>query len=286
VYTSDVQKAEEKRITEGSLAGNGVVNVRRSVHGYKKLSAITRVELSRTELSLPAMEFDTFAFWLDTEASALRCIVKEYDEGVHALSHAILSAAPLFVPCGDSDLNCDHTVYDCTRIVIFDMRAGGSGNCAQLFKHIFVPGGLLHTAVELMENCGHCQEDPDRGYQGGCPACVHFGQCLKFNQHLNRIAAVHIGKRLLKRVEQTTLFKENAARFISEGRRDGAIERTPLSPESSGQKLQTPRRKARERALREAKQIKPTKERGVVLGRPSWPTDEDGPGGRQVQADL
>lgn len=283
----DVQDLE---LTRGSLAGNGVITVRRTVHGYKKLSPITRVELSRTEISLPPMEFDTFAFWLDTEATFLRSAIKDYDEGVHALSHAILSVAPLFVPSGGSDLNCDHNSFDCTRVVIFDNRAGGSGNCAQLFKHLFVPDGLLEAAIDLMESCSQCRGE--RNYDGGCPACLHFGQCLKFNQDLNRTAAIHIGRRVLKRIQGTERYKANERQLDQENKdqeqNDAGGHEIPLSPDRrrNVNNVSSPRRNARAKALRFAMEVKPTKEREVILGRPSWPTDgQNGRGGRQVGAD-
>lgn len=280
----DIQDIE---LTRGSLAGNGVVNVRRNVHGYKKLSPITRKEMSRTEFSLPPMEFDTFAFWLDTDATFLRSVIKDYDEGVHALSHAILSVAPLFVPGGASDLNCDHSVYDCTRIVIFDMRAGGSGNSAQLFKHLFVPDGLLEAAIDLMASCPQCQGD--HGYVGGCPACLQFGQCLKFNAFLNRTAAILIGERLLKRIQETERYKKNAEDLQIDHSDGKPRAELPLSPERRRGKanITSPRRAARAKAFRIAKEVRPTKSCEVVFGRPSWPADsETGPGGRQVDADT
>lgn len=175
----------------GSLAGSGIVTVKRTVHGYKKLSPVTRAELSRTEISLPPMEFDTYGLWIDTEAATLAPVVKDYDAGVHALSHALLAVAPLFVPCASSDLDCDHRTHGCSRVMLFDLRAGGAGTCNQLWKHLFMPDGLLHAALALLETCPSCSIDSD--YQGGCPACIQAGQCLKFNQDLHRK-----GKRRLK----------------------------------------------------------------------------------------
>jgi DEAD/DEAH box helicase domain-containing protein len=236
------------------------------------------------------MEFDTFGFWVDTEATYLTSVIKDYDEGVHALSHAILAVAPLFVPSGGSDLNCDHNTYDCTRVMIFDNRAGGSGNCAQLFNHLFVPDGLLEAAIDLMETCSQCRGDWK--YDGGCPACLHFGQCLKFNQDLNRTAAIHIGKRMLKRIQSTELYKKNARRLEEESedleRDSNKDTQVPLSPDRKrkASSFSSPRRDARAKALRNAMEVKPTKEREVVLGRPSWPMDaQNGQGGRQVGAD-
>ena len=269
---------------QDSLAGNGVLTVCRTVHGYKKLSPITRVELSRSEFCLPSMQFDTFGFWLDTEASLLRPVIKDYDEGVHALSHAVLGVAPLFVPCGGSDLNCDHAHHDCTRIAVFDVRAGGSGLCAELFKHIFVPDGILETAIDLMENCAYCRGMV--GYEGGCPSCLHFGHCLNFNQDLNRAAAIQVGKRLLARVKNSALFKMNS-RVLSmahqvDGNQSFKHGRKRLHRED--QDVVSPRRKSRDTALRHAKEVAPTKQRSVVMGRACWPTQIEN-FGHQVDAD-
>ena len=273
----------DEALTRGSLAGNGAVNVRRSVHGYKKLSPITRVELSRTEISLPPMEFDTFALWIDTEASKLRTIVKDYDEGVHALSHALLAVAPLFVPCTSSDVNCDHSIYDCTRVCLFDVRAGGAGTCAQLWKYVFVPNGIVEAAIDLMENCTQCRFD--LGYEGGCPACLQFGQCLKFNQGLSRSAALIIGKRMLKRIQATDLYKTNEEKLMEE---ETDMD-TRDSPPKGGRQLVlgSPRKAHRERAMQKAKYLEPAKKRSVVLGRATWPMDvnDASRAGSQVEAD-
>lgn len=265
---------------KGSLGGNGVVTVSRSVHGFTKLSPVTRVEISRTELSMPTMEFDTFAFWLDTEATELSQVVNQYDDGVHALSHALLAVAPLFVPCTSSDVNCDHSHYECSRITIFDMRAGGAGTTAQLWKCLFQPSGLLEAAIDLLTTCPSCQQDQEsNGYNGGCPACLQSGHCLKFNHHLSRSAALIIATRMLSRLQTTELY----ARNIEE--KKSANDVIPLSPSRSKVTAEsvTPRKAARDKAVCEAKDLKSARERQVVVGRSTWPLDNsDGIGGRQV----
>jgi DEAD/DEAH box helicase domain-containing protein len=143
----------EPKLSHGCLAGNGVVTVKRTVHGYKKLSLVNRVELSRSEISLPPMEYDTNALWIDTEASVLAELMPDYDKGVHALSHAIVAVAPLFVPCNSSDLDCDHSHYGCTRILLFDVRAGGAGTCSLLWRYFFHPDGILKAAIDLLSEC-------------------------------------------------------------------------------------------------------------------------------------
>lgn len=274
----------EEEVIQGSLGGNGVVTVRRNVHGFKKLSTVTRVEISRTELSMPPMEFDTFAFWIDTEATALSQVVKGYDDGVHALSHALLAVAPLFVPCTSADINCDHSHFGCSRIMIFDMRAGGAGTSAQLWKSLFRPNGLLEVAIDLLTNCPSCLRDQDStGYQGGCPACVQSGQCLNFNQYLSRHAALIIAKRMLNRIQATELYIKNIV-DTEAGLPDGVSQSPTRSKEPS--ECHSPRRAAREKAMSEAKDLRSARERQVVVGRPTWPLDNsDGVGGRQVDGD-
>lgn len=58
VYMTDENAGCNKSPTVSStIAGKGIVNVKRSVHGYKKLSLVHRKELSRTSIVLPQMEF-------------------------------------------------------------------------------------------------------------------------------------------------------------------------------------------------------------------------------------
>ncbi|GAX10253.1 DEAD/DEAH box helicase domain-containing protein [Fistulifera solaris] len=82
-----------------SIGGRGTVCVKRSVHGYKRLSLISRQEISRAELSLPSMEYETFGLWLDSGAHHLMPVLgNSYGLGVHALCHALLAVAPHVCP--------------------------------------------------------------------------------------------------------------------------------------------------------------------------------------------
>jgi len=102
-----------------SVAGSGLVTVKRSVHGYKILSHVNRKEISRSTLNLPSMEFDTYAIWIDADAANLSGVVSNFNEGVHALNHAMVAVAPLILPCSSSDIDCDHSTYECTRVLLF-----------------------------------------------------------------------------------------------------------------------------------------------------------------------
>ena len=264
-----------------SFAGCGVVTVKRNVHGYKKMSMVTREEISRSELSLPDMEYDTFAFWLDCDAEVLGPTMtgEDFGHGVHALSHAILAVAPLFVPCVMSDVQCDHSIYRPTKVCIFDARAGGSGICAQLWKSVFVEKGLVEAAIDLLESCPSC--DGDSGYDGGCPACLQTGECIKFNDFLCKSSGLIIARHLFQRLKKTDEYTQNSLKLESDS------EPSKLARSDNASDVASPRRKARELAMRKAKDISSASKRQMVVGRPSWPMDRsDGPAGRQVNPDV
>jgi DEAD/DEAH box helicase domain-containing protein len=262
-----------------NFAGCGQVTVKRSVTGYQKLSLITRAELSRSELSLPELEFDTFGLWIDTEAGVMTSVLGDsYGPGVHALSHALLAVAPLFAPgLVRSDLECDHSIYGNTQVMLFDERAGGSGSSERLWKSLFYPNSILEAAVELLEECSSCCLDS--GYDGGCPACLHASSCTKFNMHLSRSAGAVIGKRIIQRIQETDLYKQFASTVTDES---SAQEGDGQPHSTQPEKPMTPRRKARSKALRSAKEMRSARDRQFVVGRPSWPLDGDETGFRQV----
>lgn len=142
--------------------------------------------------------------------------------------------------------------------MIFDERAGGSGCVARMWKCFFQPDNILEEAISLLEECSSCSNDSS--YDGGCPACIHASNCLKFNMHLSRSAAIIIGKHMLDRIRKTQIHQS----FVSLGQK---------GKESSSEIDTTPRRKARCKAMKEAKEMHSARQRQFVVGRPSWPLD-------------
>jgi DEAD/DEAH box helicase domain-containing protein len=254
-----------------SFAGCGVLNVKRSVHGFKKLSMATLAEISRTEISMPPMEFDTFGVWIDTDACNLSRKLVDYGSGVHALSHALLAVSPLFVDCSLSDLDCEHSYFDPTRVVLFDNRPGGLGICAQLWKSLFAPKGLLDFAIELLEHCTTCSGDTS--YNGGCPACLQSVKCLNFNHHLSKQAGLVVAKRMRQRLDESGLFTYDATSTSSA--LCTSPDRATTSFKRGTSNANTPRRKARAKALDIAKDIQTARDRSIVVGRPAWPLDDE-----------
>jgi DEAD/DEAH box helicase domain-containing protein len=208
------------------------------------------------------MEYDTNACWIDTEASVLAELIPDYDKGVHALSHAILAVAPLFVPCTPNDLDCDHSRYGCTKITLFDVRAGGAGTSAQLWKHIFKPQGVLEAAIDVLSECpSECHKG---SYRGGCPGCIQSVPCINFQEDLCKKTGVIIAKRVLGRIKMSSVYNNNTNIASSTGL------------------VSSPRSRKRERALQNASNLESARKRHIVIGRPSWPTDISSNHGERV----
>lgn len=252
--STDEKGKKQERCPQIVLAGNGAVTVKRKVWGYSKLSLVNRSEISRSEISLPPMEYDTNAFWLETQ---MWSDLKYFGYGNHALSHAILAVAPLFVPGASTDLDCDHSFIDCSRILIFDLSPGGGSKCSQLlFQKIMRNGDVLGAAVDLLSQCAPCNSD--EGYIGGCPNCIHNSRCIKFNEGLSRQAGIVLGKKILSCMNEN-LYKQDSLENNT----------SSISKSNEG----TPRKRARRLANTNGRDLVQARSRHIVVGRPSWPTD-------------
>jgi DEAD/DEAH box helicase domain-containing protein len=127
---------------------------------------------------------------------------------------------------------------------------------------------LIQAAIDLLECCSSCSDD--RGYDGGCPACIQAGECIKFNDFLSKSSALIIGKNLLKRMEQTEVYKLNKNENDAVGNNE--------EKKHVATYIASPRTIKRQRILRAARDMEPARQRQMVIGRPSWPMDRsDGP---------
>lgn len=166
-----------------------------------------------------------------------------------------VAVAPLFVSCTSADIDCDHITYECTRIMIYDQRAGGSGITAQLYSFIV---DVLNAAVDLLEECTSCYSS--NGYDGGCPACLQSVPCDNFHQDLSRSAGIRVGKHLIKRLENSNLKSNKKGDKDKKQSEDGAAAKSkPVQSDlRSGNVIQG--------------SLKPN---NIVIGRASWENDKD-----------
>ncbi len=291
----------------------GVVNVKRTVWAYAKISKETRAVISTHELTIPSIEMDTRGLWLPCDGFGdLRKELGEgFGEGVHALGHAIIVAAGVELGCGAGDLDCVHAWEGVGRVMLFDGKAGGTGVCDMIWENIVQglrcdgsgggrgqggvggAGSVLKTAIDILrgcENCGICpskeaekggneekggKEDKGDGdgndceekniFDCGCPSCIQNKHCIRWNEGLSRRAGVRVGERIVEELVKGSA-RMNLERSVGSGR----------GGEEGNLNELTPRKRRRQHKLIEARKLESARARQIVVGRPSWPTDDMG----------
>ena len=89
----------------------GVVSVVKKVSGFVKRDIKTRALLEEGEFSLPPLEMETQACWIDLPATARRALAAEGHPvlaSLHAANHALVAVASVQSLCDASDLDCEH----------------------------------------------------------------------------------------------------------------------------------------------------------------------------------
>ncbi|KAH8069432.1 hypothetical protein JL721_5995 [Aureococcus anophagefferens] len=221
----------EKVLRSNREVRTGVVHVSSKVWGYRKVCKKTLRILSMHEFSLPNLEFTTRATRALDAIAARRLDARA---GLHALNHALLALAPLFVLCDPGDVATAHVYPFQTRpplrAIVYDARPGGLGVAEELYHRM---GALLREARTLLAcPCGLAT---------GCPACLHDGRrwaakeseipnfkgsdlgrrCTGHNVALDRDAARLIVDALLDRGDSTAPLPPGAGRRQRQ-RRDAA----------------------------------------------------------------
>lgn len=275
--------------SEYTISGQGVISIKKTIHGYVKISTITQKELSRHELlTIPPMEYETNAFWIPLTfliREQGRKKIPNFDHGVHALSHALLAVSQQVlgldtsnnISASTSMIDCEHNFSNCTRILLFDARPGGNGISSYLFNNLTQ---LLQKAVNLLEQCPlsysscPCLKNQDNTptkngnsksqlYDGGgCPGCIHLQQNTSSvatcnNQGLSRLAALDIAKILLQKVQQQDKARTNTTTATNHGDQNQIVHHPKKQDEES-------------KKNRLASDLVSAQKRSFVIGRPSW----------------
>ena len=160
----------------------------------------------------------------------------------------MVAVAPLFVACTSADIDCDHSRYDTTRILLYDQRAGGSGITSQLFRSVL---DALKAAVELLQECTSCHAN----FDGGCPACLQSVSCDNFHQDLSRSAGIRVGKHLIQRLENSNLNSQQRKGSENEDNMEMDANESSLKPNN------------------------------ILIGRASWMVNDKGDGSRFAEVD-
>ncbi|KAJ8613589.1 hypothetical protein CTAYLR_006167 [Chrysophaeum taylorii] len=184
------------------IVSTGCVHVTSKVWGFRKVCRKTGKTLSLHEFSLPQLEMHSRATWIDVPPQAFADIDDaglDHRAGIHALNHAILVVAPLFVVCDVGDLATEHVHPHQhrprpARVIVYDARPGGTGVSDKIFRRIHA---VLEQTLNVLAACP-CQS------ASGCPACLHLQSCSGHNRVLDKRAAVIIVEAILRQNHPTS----------------------------------------------------------------------------------
>lgn len=173
--------------------GRGHVSVKIDFLGYWKVRQVTGRMMEKVDHTLPSTVFATKGLWIDI-ADELKKEINENPQmslvdGLHAVGHALAAVLPVFILSDAHDINVvcigdkrDEKFKKGDRLQFYDGCEGGDGMSRRAFD-LFPQ--LVENAYQLVANCA-CSQDT------GCPACLHSGKCTKYNEYLDKRAAVRI----------------------------------------------------------------------------------------------
>ncbi|CAE7228346.1 HRQ1 [Symbiodinium sp. KB8] len=158
----------------------------------KKDHSIIALHPDAVDLTLPPVEYQTRATWMDLPGSVLQPLAQagySVDRGaLHALEHAMIAMAPLCCDVEVMELSCQHTRRDSDPnryfLLLYELQKGGSGASDKVYKGW---EELLSQAVRLMKECP-CES--------GCPNCIVISGCGDYNHGLEKAGALKIGAAL------------------------------------------------------------------------------------------
>jgi len=170
----------------GRRAFYGRLGLSQETFGYKKVWKHGGGVFEVVDLTLPAVSYQTFGFWLDIPLQ----VKHQLDErgldllaGMHAANHAIVAVLPMFVKSERTDLGCEcpnaqQQRAKPMRLLIYDKRPGGTGISAAAFSRL---EDMVTAAISLCMDCP-CDH--------GCPSCVHDLACSQYNYVIDKAAGV------------------------------------------------------------------------------------------------
>jgi DEAD/DEAH box helicase domain-containing protein len=106
----DRSEIETKAKLETSVDGimsSGYVSVVRHIWGYRKVWLHSGKVFDSSDFSVPPLEFDTRAFWVDIPSFVRSSIqAKGYDlrAAIHTVNHALVAVVPLFIMSDPGDI--------------------------------------------------------------------------------------------------------------------------------------------------------------------------------------
>jgi DEAD/DEAH box helicase domain-containing protein len=177
----------------------GYLRVTDTVTGFQRRLVAGQKLISREQLDLPPLIFETEGLWLEIPEYVQKRIEKEqyhFMGGIHALEHGAISIFPLLVLCDRNDVggiaHPFHEQLSKAAVFIYDGYPGGVGLSRKAFEKI---EELLRLTQKAIADCP-CEL--------GCPSCVHSPKCGSGNRPLDKQSALEILAALLQNKKPAT----------------------------------------------------------------------------------
>jgi len=162
------------------------VTVTERVTGYERRDAKRGETLGRETLALPETTLSTTALYVTVpdDVEATMRSIGDFDGGIHAAEHGLISLFPLELLCDRADVGGLSTPYHAhtgaSTVFVYDGYPGGVGLARGGYERI---EPLLARTGRMIDGCG-CSD--------GCPACVQSPHCGNANEPLAPAPAVHL----------------------------------------------------------------------------------------------
>jgi len=191
---TDIQVADQlsARSAGATTAYFGIVEVKRSVVGYRRKALYREDVLGDFELELPPQQFMTQAVWFTLprlHADRIKLEQRDLRGGLHAAEHAMIALLPLLAMCDRWDIGGVSTAWhpdtDAASVFIYDGVPGGVGISELGFEELET---WWRMTRDLLRECP-CAD--------GCPSCIQSPKCGNGNQPLDKQVALEILELLL-----------------------------------------------------------------------------------------
>jgi len=191
--TTEILKTYHSADLHNFQVSFGYLRVTDRVTGFQRRLVAGQKLISREQLDLPPLVFETEGLWLEIPEKVQKQTETEqyhFMGGIHALEHGAISIFPLLVLCDRNDVggiaHPFHEQLSKAAVFIYDGYPGGVGLSRKAFEKI---EELLKLTRRTIAECP-CEL--------GCPSCVHSPKCGSGNRPIDKQAALEILDALLQ----------------------------------------------------------------------------------------
>jgi DEAD/DEAH box helicase domain-containing protein len=157
------------------------VTMRKQITGFERRDRSGET-LARESLDLPEISLRTKALYFTVPRDVERAMREEgeFDGGIHAAEHGMISLFPLELLCDRGDIGGlstpMHPATGRSTVFIYDGYPGGVGLVREGYETV---ADLMGRTAEMIGAC-------DCDSAGGCPACVQSPHCGNANDPLDK----------------------------------------------------------------------------------------------------